>query len=408
MRYIVLAMVVAGFLSSAAARADLKEGTIAPDIEAKEWLNTDEPVSLSDLRGMVVVLFFWVGWHDAGEAILPLVNQLDNTRGMGRSAGVYTIGITEADKKRTGPVIEKNKVFFPIALESKSVKEYEPKSLPSVVVIDPSGKIVYSGWPGTGGGNEFVKKIQDLIESNPPTKTHPREAEFAREHLENAKRELREYDYLRAFRDGRLAFERALQGDPLKVYCQNMLDLIDVLGRDMLARGERQFEEKNFSEGVTTLRQVIVQFRGSDTAKRARRLLESMAKDNAEVKKAVEAQKQEDLARVELKGALDDLRQRKFGDAVDALTKIEKDYADTSAATDARDLKTRLLKNEIAAAIVRDHLARNDCESWLSQGRNMVRSKRVREAKEFFQKVLDKYPETSFADEARKELIELP
>lgn len=405
---LVVGVLLMGLTAPFAARADLKEGTIAPDIEAKEWLNTDEGVSLSDLRGMVVVLFFWVGWHDGGEAILPLVNQLDNAPGLGRSAGIYTIGVTEADKKRTAPIIEKHKVFFPIALESKSVKEYEPKSLPHIVIVDPLGAIVYSGWPGTGGGNEFVKKIQDLLEKTPPTKTHPREAEVSRKCLEDAKRELRESNYFRAFRDSRLAFEHALQGDPLKVQCQNMLDLVDALGRDLLARGERQLEEKKFAEGVLTLRQVITQFRGSDTAKRARRLLESMAKDNEDVKKAVEAQKQEDLARAELKGALEDIRQRKFADAIDSLLKIEKDYADTSAATDARELKARMLKNETVAAVVRDHLARAECESWLSQGRNMARSKRFREAKEFFEKVLDKHPDTSFAEEARKELIKLP
>ncbi len=46
---------------SAVARADLKPGTYAPDIEAKDWANTDgEPISLAECRGMVVVLFFWV------------------------------------------------------------------------------------------------------------------------------------------------------------------------------------------------------------------------------------------------------------------------------------------------------------------------------------------------------------
>ena len=36
-------------------------GTVnAPDFgEGLEWLNTDSPVSLSDLRGKVVVLDFW-------------------------------------------------------------------------------------------------------------------------------------------------------------------------------------------------------------------------------------------------------------------------------------------------------------------------------------------------------------
>ena len=78
-------------------RADLKVGTYAPDIEAKDWMNTDgQPVSLAECRGMVVVLFFWVSWHPGGEYIMPLMTLVNASR-YGQSAGVFVIGVTDAE-----------------------------------------------------------------------------------------------------------------------------------------------------------------------------------------------------------------------------------------------------------------------------------------------------------------------
>ena len=63
-----------------AVRADPKLGSYAPDIEAKDWLNTDgQPLSLVECRGMTVVLFCWVSWHPGGESIMPLMTRINSS-----------------------------------------------------------------------------------------------------------------------------------------------------------------------------------------------------------------------------------------------------------------------------------------------------------------------------------------
>ena len=89
MRTAIVAMLCVGFAFGNVARADLDKGDYAPDLEAKEWMNTDEPISIIELRGMVVIVFFWVSWNPDGEYVMPLMSFL-NSR-FGRSRGVFLL-----------------------------------------------------------------------------------------------------------------------------------------------------------------------------------------------------------------------------------------------------------------------------------------------------------------------------
>ena len=79
MRTVLSTIVLAGILLANVVRADLEVGSYAPDVEAEEWLNAEDtlPVekipSLKELRGMVVVLFFWVFGKLGGWLINALV-----------------------------------------------------------------------------------------------------------------------------------------------------------------------------------------------------------------------------------------------------------------------------------------------------------------------------------------------
>ena len=86
MRAMIVALFCVSVVWTSTVRADIKVGTWAPDIEAKQWKNTDEPISLYECRGMVVVLFFWVTWHPGGEYIIPLMNLVSSE--FGRQQGV--------------------------------------------------------------------------------------------------------------------------------------------------------------------------------------------------------------------------------------------------------------------------------------------------------------------------------
>jgi hypothetical protein len=130
-------------------------------------------------------------------------------------------------------------VRFPVGTESKSYEEYEITAFPRVIVIDPKGKVAWTGWPTGNEGTSLIEEIRRVIAEEPPTRTHPAEATEARRNLTQARQALRDSDFRKASRSADRAFDHALRGDQLKTDCQDMVDLVESLGGPGLrARGD--------------------------------------------------------------------------------------------------------------------------------------------------------------------------
>lgn len=410
MKHLMVAAVCVGVCLGAAevALADLKEGTYAPDIEAKEWLNADAPVSLAELRGMVVVLYFWVSYHRGGEAFMPLINIVENHPMLGRRAGVFVLGVTEADRARTEEMIDEERVLFPIGVESKAAKDYDITSFPRVVVIDPTGKIVYSGWPGREEGGAFVQKLVDTVLDNPPSRTHPRERVEILKLLDQARQYVRVGNYRSAFLLARDALERACLGDELKTSCQELIDLLEALGRDRLAKAQELLDAKQYKEGVALLRDVARQFRALAVGNVAHKRLKSLEEKIPDAKRVLEALRRDAEARGLLAAARESLIERSVGEAYVTLEKIVKDYPEASVLGDAQTILRRMGQNEAVMAYVRDYKAEPDCLNWLAQARSFTRQGSFDKAREMLRRIIDKYPDTKWTDEAYRMLADLP
>jgi tetratricopeptide (TPR) repeat protein len=391
-----------------AVQADPKVGSYAPDLEAKDWLNTDgQPLSLVECRGMTVMLFCWSAGQTGGESVLPLMTQVNNSR-QGRAAGVFVIGVTDSDRKRVEEMAQKEKVFFPIALEAKKTfDDYELTSFPRVVIIDATGKVAWSGAPGDGGSAlaEQVRKVQG---DTPPTKTHPEEAARALAYLKQARQALRQDKYREAHQAATSAFGHALRGDTLKSRCQDMLDLIEALGRDKLAQAERDLAEKKYEDAVGLLVELRREFRGVDVAQVAKKRLAALGKKRAEIAQIIKQQESAGQAESLLATALEQLRDRKFGSACEKLEQITEDYPSTKTATKARTVLERMQKNARIMAYVRNAKAAGPCRQLLYQGAMYEHAGQTSNARKLYREILEKYADTTFADEAAQRLARLP
>ena len=395
---------VAGVLA-ASAFADLEKGTYAPDIEAKEWVNCDEPVTLREVNGMIVVLFFWVTWNPGGEYMMDTMNQIDSR--FARSLGIYLVGLTDADRERIQDTLRTKKVFFPVGAASDSYEEYDIDSFPAAVVIDPTGKVVWTGHPGAEA-NELGNAIRKCIEDTPPWKTHPEEAAIAKRHLRDARQALREERYKDAFEAAKLANEHALAGDALKTSCYDVLELIEVVGRDMLARADEAADEKEFPDAVQELHDVRRNFLGLAVAKTAKRKLDALEKRYPEVARILVAEEDSSKAENELAHSLEMFRERKFGEAYVRLEELIGNYPDTEAATKARTVIERTEQNENVMNYVRDHKAKAECQNLLAQARAFEKTGRPEKAKAVYRQILDEHPDTIYAKQAIQRLMELP
>ena len=410
MKPAVVASLCLGLAVVGVARGDLDNGVYAPDLEAKVWVNTDgEELSLAECRGMVVVLFFWVSWHPGGEYVMPLMTQVNGSR-FGRSAGVYVIGVTDAERARVEELLKKEKVIFPVGTEAKkSIEDYDIDVYPCVVIVDANGKVAWTGRPGEDGGQKLVDEIGRVVAETPPTKTHPEEAVKVHAYLKQAHRALRDEDYHRAVQEGRRALQTALTGDSLKTRCQDMLDLIEALGRDTLARAERAADEKNFEEAVTLLRQIRRDFRGVAIARTAKQKLKTLKKKYSEVEDILAQLENASLAENILAAAMEELRSkpRKIGRAYERLEEIINEYGDTGTAEKAQLVLERMQDNDGVMEYVRDHQAAPECRALLFQAEAYERSGRLNKAKNLYRKVIDKFPDTIWADQAAEHLAQL-
>ena len=403
MRASIVAILCVGVLFSAVAHADLEKGTYAPDIEAEEWINTDEPVSLVEQRGMIVVLFFWVTWNPESQYVMPLMNQLNSQ--IGRDWGVYLVGLTDADRKSAENMLEEEKAFFIIGAGSDSYDEYKITP-PRAVVIDANGKVFWTGWPDSA--NELVKAIQDCAAETPPTKTHPEDAIIAEQRLKAARAHLRAERYRDAFKAAKDANEHALVGDPLKTRCQEIRDLIEAIGRAQLAQALTAIFERDFDLAIELLHAVRREFLGLAVSTAAKRTLNALEKKYPEVAQMLTAKSDAIEAENELARALERFRAREFGEGYKMLQDLIEEYSDSEAAGKAQTLLDRIHDRDNVMGYVRDFQATPECRPMLAQARAYVRQGRREEAKRLFRKIMDDFPDTIYEDEAARELMKLP
>jgi peroxiredoxin len=132
----------------------LKSGTIAPDFTAKDL--SDRTITLSKLKGKVVVLDFW----DSSDmqSMVDLPNVIDVYKKY-HQKGVVVIGFAlDKDKQALVTAIHQNKidfsqVYYPKLFDSNGLATpilhlYKVSTLPLCIVIGKDGRIVASNLSG--------------------------------------------------------------------------------------------------------------------------------------------------------------------------------------------------------------------------------------------------------------------
>jgi len=119
-------------------------GQTAPEF-AMDLLHGGDPgdrVRLADLKGRVVVLDFWASWCK------PCADQAAIMEELARAfadRGVYVLGVATSDTPEDAQsFIERHQPSYAMAFDRENAvaQAYRVTVLPTVVVIDPTGKVV--------------------------------------------------------------------------------------------------------------------------------------------------------------------------------------------------------------------------------------------------------------------------
>lgn len=144
---IALVVVVAGFfgwviLPKLAPPKSALEGQLAPEF-VLPVMTGGEPgnrIRLSDLRGKAVVLDFWASWCAPCRAQAPIIDQLDRRYG----EEVVFLGVNTSDSQADAVRFARERELSYTTLaddEGEVRRNYGVQALPTLVVIDPSGRI---------------------------------------------------------------------------------------------------------------------------------------------------------------------------------------------------------------------------------------------------------------------------
>lgn len=144
----------------------------APEFpDGLQWLNTDRPLRLKDLRGKIVMLDFWTYCCINCMHIIPDLKRLEKKYPnelvvIGVHSAKFT---TEKESENIRQAILRYRIEHPVVNDRDMVvwTLYGASAWPTVVLIDPNGKVV-GAMSGEGIYEPFDRAIQELIAKHDP------------------------------------------------------------------------------------------------------------------------------------------------------------------------------------------------------------------------------------------------
>ena len=120
------------------------------------------PVSLSGLKGRIVVMDFWATWCGPCRFSLPSLEVIAK-RYRGRGVTVLLVNLDEAPEKVRAWV--ERRYTTPILLDAgaKVANQYGVQSLPQTFVLDAEGRIVWAHQGYGGGLEDTLSRILDEL-----------------------------------------------------------------------------------------------------------------------------------------------------------------------------------------------------------------------------------------------------
>jgi peroxiredoxin len=114
------------------------------DIQKADFTLKDlkgKKVTLSELRGQIVVVNFWATWCPPCRKEMP---DLDLIYNHFKSQGLVIVSITDEEMFKVGSYISQSHFTYPILLdpERKAAKEFHVEGIPRTFVFDREGKLV--------------------------------------------------------------------------------------------------------------------------------------------------------------------------------------------------------------------------------------------------------------------------
>jgi len=152
-----LIIIISLFLINESFAGDELIGKTAPDFQLQK-LGSNDSISLSSMRGKVILVDFWATWCAPCKKSLPYLAQLDRKY---RNFKVVAVNIDD-DKENAIQFLKQFKLKFNAVYDEdkKAVALYDVPVMPTAYLIDQYGKVQYIH---SGYNEESMTKLEFAI-----------------------------------------------------------------------------------------------------------------------------------------------------------------------------------------------------------------------------------------------------
>lgn len=394
-------LVAAGLLAAALtvpATAAVSVGQPAPAISANDWLNVP-PLSLAKLRGKIVVVEFWATWCGPCRTTIPHLVKLHEKY---RAKGVVIMGLTEESKAKAEPFAKQMGMTYAVGCGSRSSNTYGVRGIPHAFVVDVAGRVVWRGHPA---GTAMETAIQEQLRTNPPTLLSPQQKAQTLALLDKVEEAIGEKKYPQAI--AMLGRVKDPDQDPaVKERVSAIREKLAAQAEARFAEAEKHIKQKAYYEADVTLVEVTALGSGSDLAETARTRRAELHKDKA-IRAAIDQGRREHEAAEALAKLEKDAPEMAPALRLRAYEALAKAHPGTEAGVTAASRAKGMRDDEGLMAGIADQAAERDCKGWLSMARNFLGAGMPTKAAPYLKKVIEKYPDTNFAEQAKEMLASI-
>lgn len=379
--------------SNSASGKEISPGDEAPEIKAAGWLNTD-PLKLEALRDKIVVVEFWATWCPPCRTSIPHLIKLHDTY---KDKGVVVIGLTDEGAADIASFVTKMKMTYALGTDSSSGNAYGVRGIPTAFIVAPGGKVVWRGHPMNG----LDEAVADALKETPPVLVKPEDEARGKALLLEAEGAFAKKDYAAAATACKQVAEIPGTFDA-KPKAQARLDEIEKLAAADLKAAIGKDAATAHREAL----RIAKAYEGTPTAATAATVAGKLAEDPAVVA-AQQAKDDEATAAGLLEEAATVLKQGNSAEALANYEKLAANYPSTKAGAEAAKKVGELKGNkDLMARLEQD---RNDkaARSLLSMAKSYHTNKRYPQAQATLKKLLESYPTTDSAPEARQLLASI-
>jgi len=380
----------------------------------------DEVYVFRSLRGGIALFYFW---RSSSLHSIERLSEVEELYRKYRDQGVRFVSVT-ADNQEKYEEVTREREFgfyrwriFHARFINRLLGAF---SEPYVVLLDPRGRVAWRGVPD----GRFEQRLQDLIEY---TKPPIGDQQWLDRRFRKAERFFDQREFGRAYSTARELLEITDEGHSVHGRAEALMARCEEAAAEWLREAIQAERDKKYEEAARIVAEIAVRFADPEADEEADRRDRGGSRDrrDEDIRRQAEGQIGRMNGDRKLKGLIREAMENARGEMLnDRAANLEEDdyyldaksiyeevleeYEDTQAAKEAKKRLRRIERDDGIQKKIAERRAAEEAVRWLDIADHYAAFEFYAEAREKYQALIKKHPDTTAAVRAKERLAKLP